>query len=81
MPHLTPPRPTPQVCILTFDGPFITTSNGYFGSWFATMCTASFAYQSFIHRPLHVMQRVRTSFSFNPAADDAPAGRPAPQAV
>ena len=31
--------------ILTFDGPFNGTGNGYFGTWFATFCALSFAYQ------------------------------------
>lgn len=39
-------------CVLTFDGPFNRTGNGYFGTLFATFCAVSFAYEEIIGAPM-----------------------------
>ena len=50
--------------ILTFDGPFNMTGNGYFGTWFATFCSISYAYQEYVGGDLPLGSSLRRSFAF-----------------
>jgi len=59
------------VCVLTFDGPFNITGNGYFGTWAAMFCSLSFAYQEFVGGEIP-LGSIRASFAFATMADDEP---------
>jgi len=55
--------------VLTFDGPFGSTGNGYFATWIAAICSFSFAYQEFVGGELPLTRGLRSSFSFTPMED------------
>lgn len=56
--------------VLTFDGPFYGTGNGYFGTWVAVFCSVSFAWQEFVGSALP-FSVVTSSFAFTPMMDDS----------
>lgn len=66
--------------ILTFDDPFDVTGNGYFGTWFATLCSVSFAYQEFFGGEIPLGANLRRSFAFSPM-DEPSAGSPVEYSV
>jgi len=55
--------------VLTFDGPFGVTGNGYFATWLALIFAFSFAYQEFVGGELPLTSGLRSSFSFTPMDD------------
>ena len=50
--------------ILTFDGPFNITTNGYFGVWFALFSSISYAYKEYVGGDLPLGSSLRRSFAF-----------------
>ena len=58
--------------VLTFDGPFNITGNGYFGTWLACLCAVSFAYQELCGGSLPIGSHLRRSFAFEPIDDSPP---------
>lgn len=59
--------------ILTFDGPFNATGNGYFGTWFAFFCSVSFAYREFVGGDMPLGSSVRSAFNpFDDVEDSLP---------
>jgi len=52
--------------VTTFAQPFNTTGNGFFGTWFATACASSFAYQTFFGADLQLGRALARSLSFAP---------------
>ena len=51
------------MCILTFNGPFTVTGNGFFGTWGATVCSLGLSYQTFFEKELPLGSSIRKSLS------------------
>lgn len=59
-------------CVLTFDGPFNVTGNGFFGTWAAMFCALAYAYQEFVGGDLPLGASLRQSFGFAPMTESEP---------
>lgn len=65
-------------CVLTFDGPFNATGNGYFGTWASLFFATAFAWQELVGGEVP-MGIIHKSFAFDRIDDEsaAPPMRPA----